>query len=93
MFNFNFDFSKSFAAMQSLVKQSYEWGQPIGGFVQTGAITKSAYKEITGTDYDQATASPVEGKQPDTKTPETACVPMLKSLARYKKRQIQLAKT
>lgn len=72
MFNFNFDFSKSFAAMQSLVKQSYEWGQPIGGFVQTGAITKSAYKEITGTDYDQATASPVEGKQPDTKTPETA---------------------
>ena len=72
MFNFNFDFSKSFAAMQSLVKQSYEWGQPIGGFVQTGAITKSAYKEITGTDYDQATASPAEEKQPDTSSTGTA---------------------
>ena len=72
MFNFNFDFSKSFAAMQSLVKQSYDWGQPIGGFVQTGAITKSAYKEITGTDYDQATASPVEEKQPDTDSNRTA---------------------
>lgn len=72
MFNFNFDFSKSFAAMQSLVKQSYEWGQPIGGFVQTGAITKSAYKEITGTDYDQATTSPVEEKQPDTDSNRTA---------------------
>ena len=72
MFNFNFDFSKSFAAMQSLVKQSYEWGQPIGGFVQTGAITKSAYKEITGTDYDQSTASPAEGKQPDTDSNRTA---------------------
>lgn len=72
MFNFNFDFSKSFAAMQSLVKQSYEWGQPIGGFVQTGAITKSAYKEITDTDYDQAIASPAEEKQPDTETPGTA---------------------
>ena len=73
MFNFNFDFSKSFAAMQSLVKQSYEWGQPIGGFVQTGAITKSAYKEITGTDYDQATASsPAEEKQPDTDSNRTA---------------------
>lgn len=72
MFNFNFDFSKSFAAMQSLVKQSYEWGQPIGGFVQTGAITKSAYKEITGTDYDQTTASPVEEKQPVVSSNETA---------------------
>ena len=72
MFNFNFDFSKSFAAMQSLVKQSYEWGQPIGGFVQTGAITKSAYKEITGTDYDQVTASPAEEKQPDTDSNRTA---------------------
>lgn len=68
MFNFNFDFSKSFAAMQSLVKQSYEWGQPIGGFVQTGAITKSAYKEITGTDY----ASPAEEKQPVVSSNETA---------------------
>lgn len=72
MFNFNFDFSKSFAAMQSLVKQSYEWGQPIGGFVQTGAITKSAYKEITGTDYNQATASPVKEKQPVVSSNETA---------------------
>ncbi|MEK3593632.1 hypothetical protein [Lactobacillus crispatus] len=72
MFNFNFDFSKSFAAMQSLVKQSYNWGQPIEGFVQTGAISKTAYKEITGTDYNQPNASPVEEKQPDTDSNRTA---------------------
>ncbi len=72
MFNFNFDFSKSFAAMRSLVKQSYDWGQPIGNFVQSGAITKTDYKEITGQDYAQATASPAEEKQPDTETPGTA---------------------
>ena len=72
MFNFNFDFSKSFAAMRSLVKQSYDWGQPIGNFVQSGAITKTDYKEITGTDYDQATASPAEEKQPDASSNGTA---------------------
>lgn len=72
MFNFNFDFSKSFAAMQSLVKQSYDWGQPIEGFVQTGAISKTAYKEITGTDYNQSSASPVKENQPDTDVNGTA---------------------
>lgn len=72
MFNFNFDFSKSFAAMQSLVKQSYNWGEPIEGFVQTGAISKTAYKEITGTDYNQPSSSPVEEKQPDTDSNRTA---------------------
>lgn len=71
MFNFNFDFSKSFAAMRSLVKQSYDWGQPIDGFVKTGAITKNDYKEITGTDYAQPSVSPVEEKQPATETTET----------------------
>ena len=72
MFNFNFDFSKSFAAMQSLVKQSYNWGQSIEGFVQIGAISKTAYKEITGTDYNQPSSSPVEEKQPDTSSNGTA---------------------
>ncbi|WP_297954057.1 XkdX family protein [uncultured Lactobacillus sp.] len=72
MFNFNFDFSKSFAAMQSLVKQSYDWGQPIDGFVKTGAITANAYKEITGQDYGQSNASPVEEKQPANESTETA---------------------
>lgn len=72
MFNLNFDFSKSFTAMRSLVKQSYDWGQPIGNFVQSGAITKTDYKEITGTDYDQATASPAEEKQPDASSNGTA---------------------
>lgn len=72
MFNLNFDFSKSFAAMRSLVKQSYDWGQPIGNFVQSGAITKTDYKEITGQDYGQANASPAEGKQPVVSSNETA---------------------
>lgn len=72
MFNFNFDFSKSFAAMRSLVKQSYDWGQPIGNFVQSGAITKTDYKEITGQDYGKSSASPVEEKQPDTDSNRTA---------------------
>lgn len=53
MFNFNFDFSKSFAAMQSLVQQSYDWGVPIEGFVQTGAITAKDYEKITGDDYEE----------------------------------------
>lgn len=52
MFNFNFDWSKSMAAMESLVKQSYDWGAPIEGFVQTGAIDAQAYKEITGDEYE-----------------------------------------
>lgn len=51
MFNFNFDWSKSMAAMESLVKQSYDWGAPIEGFVQTGAINAKVYKEITGDEY------------------------------------------
>src|SRR5699024_12112565 len=36
---------------------------PICGFVQTGAITKSAYKEITGTDYDQRSEERRVGKE------------------------------
>lgn len=52
MFNFNFDWSKSMAAMESLVKQSYDWGAPIESFVQTGAIDAKAYKEITGDEYE-----------------------------------------
>ena len=59
MFNFNFDFSESFNAMQSLVKQSYDWGAPIVGFVKTGAITSTEYKAITGDDYN-AQNSPTE---------------------------------
>lgn len=51
MFNFNFDWSKSMEAMESLVKQSYDWGAPIEGFVQTGAINAKVYKEITGDEY------------------------------------------
>mgnify|MGYP001186139877 CR=1 FL=1 len=54
MFNFNFDWSKSMAAMESLVKQSYDWGAPIEGFVQTGAIDAKAYKEITGDEYESS---------------------------------------
>lgn len=54
MFNFNFDFdwSKSMNAMKSLVKQSYSLGNPIDGFVHTGAIDADAYKEITGSNYE-----------------------------------------
>lgn len=52
MFNFNFDWSKSMAAMKSLVKQSYDWGAPIEGFVETGAIDATTYKEITGDEYE-----------------------------------------
>lgn len=59
MFNFNFDWSKSMAAMESLVKQSYDWGAPIEGFVQTGAIDSDTYKKITGDDYNGETKNTV----------------------------------
>lgn len=54
MFNFNFDWSKSMAAMESLVKQSYDWGAPIESFVESGAIDAEAYKEITGDEYESS---------------------------------------
>lgn len=57
MFNFNFDWSKSMAAMESLVKQSYDWGAPIEVFVQTGAITAKDYEKITGDDYEEPAKS------------------------------------
>ena len=53
MFNFNFDWSKSMAAMRSLVQQSYELGAPIEEFVETGAITEKTYQEITGDKYEE----------------------------------------
>lgn len=58
MFNFNFDWSKSMAAMRSLVQQSYEWGAPIEEFVETGAITTKDYKKITGDDYENGDENP-----------------------------------
>lgn len=54
MFDFNFDWSKSMNAMKSLIKQSYDLGAPIDGFVHTGAIDTDAYKEITGDKYGEA---------------------------------------
>lgn len=58
MFNFNFDWSKSMAAMRSLVQQSYEWGAPIEEFVETGAIITKDYKKITGDDYESGDENP-----------------------------------
>lgn len=52
MFNFDFDWSKSMSAMESLVRQSYDWGVPIDGFVKSGAINSDTYKEITGDKYE-----------------------------------------
>lgn len=57
MFNFDFDWTKSMMAMQSLVQQSYDWGVPIEGFVQTGAITAKDYEKITGEDYEEPAKS------------------------------------
>lgn len=54
MFDFNFDWSKTMNAMNSLVRQSYEWGVPIDGFVKSGAINTDTYKEITGDKYEAA---------------------------------------
>lgn len=53
MFNFDFDWSQSMSAMESLVRQSYDWGAPIDGFVKSGAINSETYKEITGDEYNE----------------------------------------
>ncbi len=57
MFNFDFDWTKSMMAMQSLIQQSYDWGAPIEGFVQTGVITAKDYEKITGDDYEEPAKS------------------------------------
>ena len=37
--------------MRDFVKQMYEWGCPIEGYVESKAITPDEYKQITGNDY------------------------------------------
>ena len=59
MFNFNFDWSVAQSAMDSLVSQSFEWGNPIDGFVKNGAIDSDTYKKITGDDYNAGTKNTV----------------------------------
>lgn len=52
MFNFNFDWSASMKAMESLLTQSFQWGANIDSAVESGAITEKQYKKITGEDYE-----------------------------------------